>query len=547
MTAWGAALNGLAFEGGAGVQPLLDSFVDNWPLAANNFLETVACLELPPDGTGVPALRTADATLAFRDGVTFGRDYYENRIVTLQVTVGGSGCVPCANVRRTVQRILSAWGRECGTVPLYLFTDCEGEAAEVGPYAILGRPRAATVQWERGNVTIAHLTLRFDAMDHRIFVTDPEDQYRWQHEVFGIEPVNVTRQNVVESPYALLDAPATLWDITNTGVASVGEAFVESFDGPQPPDGGDRIPGYMQATVLTAGAAGSKTLTCTASATTFGTTLPAGETVRIGGWVRSSVDLPSAIPFVRLLASGSVLVQQFGGDPVALVAGQWTWVERLAPSALASNVVRYEMQVSASDGGNGSIVNGVTVDFTGFLVESTDGTVVSPLQAWFDPSRGVWPYPDPDDEPGQRVVWWGESLATGDDGTVNSSRSVMPVSPVVEIPVTGDLCVQPEFVLIGPLTGPIRIVDHAQAGGDAYLQLDLSLASGEFAYIYPRTGRASVSLSGAETSDATYALSGNVNLGFQPENGSAWVSLVTGNPADTGTLTVRWSDAVLGV
>lgn len=42
-----------------------------------------------------------------------------------------------------------------------------------GPYAIVGRPRVAEVQWLKSKKQIARVLLRFDSVDHRMTLTDP--------------------------------------------------------------------------------------------------------------------------------------------------------------------------------------------------------------------------------------------------------------------------------------------------------------------------------------------------------------------------------------
>lgn len=157
-----------------------------------------ACLTGPPDGLGIPELRTEDVTYLMRDGVRMHRDWYENRILTFQAVVSsrsGECATDCDSphaVRRRVQEILRAWGRQCSEGELVLWAPCDtrqwcpddisgcyesGESPGVamgdpafGPYGIRGRPRAATVEWGGWCRQYAYLTLRFDAVDHRLYV-----------------------------------------------------------------------------------------------------------------------------------------------------------------------------------------------------------------------------------------------------------------------------------------------------------------------------------------------------------------------------------------
>src|SRR3546814_16589014 len=74
---------GISLEGGDAIVPFLPSV-------------PVGCLVLPPDGLGVPPVRSGDVAFAQRDrAVQFG-DYYEPRILTFQVPVDGDGCPGCA-------------------------------------------------------------------------------------------------------------------------------------------------------------------------------------------------------------------------------------------------------------------------------------------------------------------------------------------------------------------------------------------------------------------------------------------------------------------
>lgn len=139
------------------------------------------CLELPPDGLGLPELRTQDATYLSRDGVQHHEDFYEPRIITLQVAVGkglNCGCDQNTSVRQAVQDIVSEWRRVCSTErELVIYPpNCECDqllstTEDIDrPLAVRGRPRQAQVTYDRnGN---ASLTLRFDAIDHLMRLLD---------------------------------------------------------------------------------------------------------------------------------------------------------------------------------------------------------------------------------------------------------------------------------------------------------------------------------------------------------------------------------------
>lgn len=172
--AWGVALfdtrtgEWVSLSGGDPVDPFLPS-------------DPVGCLTVPPDGMGVPGLRTEDVTFTHRDGVRMYSDWYENRIITLTVIVCNDSCPGCPTGRAKVRDILNAWSRRCGETELRIFTDCHDPSfadAEVkGPYSVMGRPRQALLSWRRSNVGCADLTLRFDALDHRLIIPGTNGEF----------------------------------------------------------------------------------------------------------------------------------------------------------------------------------------------------------------------------------------------------------------------------------------------------------------------------------------------------------------------------------
>lgn len=157
---------------------------DGWMVVLNNVCLSggdtpgLGCLSVPPDGLGAPPLRTEDVTYPQRDGVRHFADWYEARIITLdEVTVCNDGCPGCPTARRKVHEIVQAWSRQCDDREMVIWTDCPtspdaAERAWTGPYGVMGRPRQAIVRWERSNIGCAVLTLRFDAVDHRLYVLD---------------------------------------------------------------------------------------------------------------------------------------------------------------------------------------------------------------------------------------------------------------------------------------------------------------------------------------------------------------------------------------
>lgn len=172
MSEWGVLLEGVYLGGGGG---MATDPVSGLPCVPDES----GCLTLPPDGLGLPEIRTEDVSYPQIDGVRHFDDWYEPRIVTLSVVVGPTSCPSCPSTRQRVQAITQAWSRKCEDVEMVLFTDCHGTETPTGgtgpitgPYGLIGRPRVATVEWLPGRSKSARMTLRFDAVDHRMYILD---------------------------------------------------------------------------------------------------------------------------------------------------------------------------------------------------------------------------------------------------------------------------------------------------------------------------------------------------------------------------------------
>lgn len=169
MSGWAAVLNGVLIDDGCEI-------VELDPLCELELPSPSGWMNEPPDGMGVPGIRTEDVTFPQRDGVKMYKDWYLPRIITMQVTVcpdddcdGG-----CPSARQRVQQITRAWSRQCGQSELVIYTDCHGtdeDRSVVGPFGIIGRPRQASVVWN-GRTKCADMVLRFDSVDHRMYILD---------------------------------------------------------------------------------------------------------------------------------------------------------------------------------------------------------------------------------------------------------------------------------------------------------------------------------------------------------------------------------------
>lgn len=100
-------------------------------------VRSLGFLNAPPEGLGVPGIRTEDITYPQRDGVRMFSDWYEPRQITLSVSVTeadvpcGADGLPCITVREAVARIMKAWSRHCDNTELVIFTDCTGQGETV--------------------------------------------------------------------------------------------------------------------------------------------------------------------------------------------------------------------------------------------------------------------------------------------------------------------------------------------------------------------------------------------------------------------------------
>ena len=161
MSDWRVTLNGVTLVG------------------CDDCVDSLGTLSYPPDGLGLPSLRTEDTAYAQRDGVSHGSDWYDARIITLSDVTVCPDCGGCADARAAVRDILTAWGRQCDDVELVIWPPCESTGLDptvYGPFGVIGRPRVAEVTWERGNSGCATLLLRFDAVDHRMYVLGPDGE-----------------------------------------------------------------------------------------------------------------------------------------------------------------------------------------------------------------------------------------------------------------------------------------------------------------------------------------------------------------------------------
>jgi hypothetical protein len=328
--AWGVAMwrddsgtqtNGISLEGGDPIIPFLPT-------------DPLGCLKLPPEGLGVPAQRIGDVTFAQSDGVVQFEDFYENRFITLQVSICNDGCPGCPTGRAKVKRLLREWSRTCSGATLVLFTDCHDPSATneervvTGPFLVRGRPRIADVTWLRSNFGCANVLLRFDSQDHRLVILPQENDAASPWTGTLCEDVLSSagaefRENLIEDPHAR----ALLWTAEgSTGVLT------------RPTTGGPHNQGYIQWAMTVANTTEPMYIH-TAGTGVSGTPVVAGESYTVSSywWMSNNTANDQRYDVSWYDAAGVLLSTSTGVDVgIATASTWWRGSETFVAPALAA-------------------------------------------------------------------------------------------------------------------------------------------------------------------------------------------------------------------
>lgn len=192
----------LVFSGGSAEQTHQDTAWMDYEVFIHG------CLTKPPEGLGLPGIRSGDVVSPFKNGVIQTSDWYEPRSITLTVEVSSDGCARCDDfegVRGKVRRIAQVLtrfapgadnlgDRQEDNFWMLIFPDCHDpdlictqDQEWSGPYALYGRPRIIGTTWHRSNENRATMIIQFDAMDHRLILpcldleTDPDTFFPWRY------------------------------------------------------------------------------------------------------------------------------------------------------------------------------------------------------------------------------------------------------------------------------------------------------------------------------------------------------------------------------
>lgn len=426
--AWGVALYNtrsgewVSLSGGDEVDPFLPS-------------DPVGCLLVPPDGMGVPEMRVEDVTFTHRDGTRMYSDWYENRVVTLTVLVCNDGCPGCPTGRAKARAITDAWSRRCGETELRIFTDCHdpsfAEPEVTGPYSIMGRPRQALVSWRRSNVGCADVTLRFDALDHRLVIPGTDGEFeQCSPDLVAQE----SRTNLARDPN-MRDSDRWAEVQDSTGDVSV---FTE---------GGPQDQGFIRYE-LTTGNTTSPMYILGGGSGISGIPVSVGTTYTVSSYWQSSEDVTGAGQRYDVSwydVDGDLISDSVGSDVnPGMSAGVW-W--RGGESFVAPDGAVFMQPRVVWDGLYG---DGVVLDSAGLLVE--EGDAVLPffsgdfLGTWLgdpDGSASISPFTRRNQVANPRPVapagdTWSTGTASTVTWTVDGSGGPDTSDPTIAFPGTAE-------------------------------------------------------------------------------------------------------------
>lgn len=325
--AWGAALwmdgkdntfgpsqeQGISLEGGAPVEPYLPTV----PLGS---------LVVPPSGMGLPTIRSGDVAFAQRDGVVQFADYYDPRIITLQVSIKNDGCPGCPDARQKVSRLIQEWSRNCDGATLVLFTDCHNPAATeeekvyLGPYLVHGRPRIAEVTWRRSNIGGALVTLRFDCEDAQLLLAQTPDGSNWHADQTLVPDEN---ENMLSPTQYRLDGLT----MTLNGATVIDQHFSEGA-----PDGGS----YFTRFISAANTSSPMTMALSGSGVA-GIPVVVGQIYTVSAWHQMAPvgGVQARIDWTWYTAAGAVITNNTGVAQANATA--WTrWSQSMTAPATAA-------------------------------------------------------------------------------------------------------------------------------------------------------------------------------------------------------------------
>jgi hypothetical protein len=436
--AWGIAMwkdgreggqaAGITLEGGAPVIPFLP-------------VEPVGSLTLPPEGMGVPPVRSGDVAFAQRDGVVQFGDYYEPRILTFRVEIPNDGCPGCPSAREKVSRLTEEWSRNCDGATLVLLTDCHVPGATqeqkkvLGPYLVHGRPRVAETTWRRSNIGGASMLLRFDCEDARLQLVvndDPDTLGTWNASHTVDAEAGAAGGGNIHPNYRLEGLTMTL----------NGGTFNDFHSSGGGPDGGS----YFSRNVLTANTTSPMTMDTTPSGT-GAIPVVAGQSYTASWWAeKSTAGGPQTRVNMAWYDAGGGLLSTTAGTNMS-AATEWG---RHSQTFVAPALAAFLKPILAWSGialvgqalnfaqiwvNQGIVATGPSeIEVVGtlctFVTFSLFGSLTAPITVYYGPSSFTY---NDDIGPGESVTvdtrWGRASLITVDTTQNVSGDYTAPLSP----------------------------------------------------------------------------------------------------------------------
>lgn len=487
MNGWAVWLNGVLLDGG---DP------EGWDPEVIG-----GCLTRPPEGLGVPPLRVEDQSFPQRDGVAHYADWYDARIITLEgVSISSDDCPGCPSARIKAASIMGAWSRHCGDTELVIFTDCfvspSVSGREItGPFGVKGRPRQADIRWLGDGSKAAEANLRFDSVDHRLYILDEEGTPGSGTECSDLDPV-ISTLDYAAAVIAASGANDNYWQldeasgftVANSG-AGAGGTYIGLTSYRQPPI----TPGLGPSVITTR------------------VDLPLGGATRtITYWTRTAE---------HYWTNGATY--SFAFDNV-----QWG-THSFAPNATLVDKFHDGLPHFWAIRHN-TTTNVLTIYVDDVLIQSTGAMPTTPpaitgtLEFW----SGEGTISD--------VATWDTEQTTGTLSTLYDAAG----NTSEEVTVSGNVCVPMEITFTGPLENPKVWND---AGN--FVGLDLTFAAADppvpanVVILNTETGTATTE----QGSDVTYAISGNPFLTLDP--GVNILHATTDSGA--GDIDVCWRPAVV--
>lgn len=367
---WGVSLNNVYISGGSDASENLS------PACPEQI--NVGCLTSPPDGLGLPALRTEDITFVQRDGVKHYNDWYEARIITLEkVMVCDESCGGfdgSCSARQKVRDLLTAWSRTCCDTELVIYTPCNSNIYDSVPTPSLTEERVNLFAYNSMGQAYTTNCGTFEFSNVRGFGSAIGSYSNY------VEPNDLP----VPVPAPMLIARKT-WDSASVFYCrdydeGGGEerCYVSSLCSDSPVASGyyydNEVPGSNNGAGFIMGCTGVNA---------YGVTQ--GDTYTFSGYMRASITDANMLVRVFFYDNTGALLSTDEGEILPSVADEWVRVSH--STSVPEDAATMQFALDLADGGT-LFQAGDTLDVTAVLVERSFS-----LNDYFNGN-----YPDTDDK-----------------------------------------------------------------------------------------------------------------------------------------------------